>query len=133
VEKLKHDLAWERNLLKDARATINTQMLKVAKYEWLREQEVMLMTPDGVKYLTGADFDSYVDEQTAPKPINLQEAALNDMTRRFNDALAQSVRMTREVIGGHEADGYIYTTHGRAMFFTPQDYTMEININGNDT
>lgn len=132
IAYLKDSLKHKEEAIRELNSHITAVMPKVRRYEFLREQELMLMTSDGVKYLKGEDLDEYVKEQLTPK-LDLKEAALNDMTRRFNNALAQSMRMTKEVIGGHEADGYTYTTHGRTTFFTPQDYTMEININGNDT
>ena len=117
VEKLKHDLSWERNKNKDARAVINTQMLKVAKYEWLREQELMLLTTDGVKYLKGEELDKYVDEKMTPEAIDLTEAALNHITKQFNNALAESMLSNKIMWSSQEAiDSFSYNTQGRYLY-----------------
>jgi len=92
-------------------------MLKVAKYEWLREQELMLLTTDGVKYLKGEELDKYVDEKMTPEAIDLTEAALSDMTERMSKALAESMLSNKIMWSSQEAiDSFSYNTQGRYLY-----------------
>lgn len=117
VEKLKYELEWERDRAKVARETVSRQTLLVAKYDWLREQELMLMTADGVKYLKGEDLDAYVEEKLTPQSIDLTEAALKDMTERFSKALQQGMG-TNKIMWAHQVDidMFAYDTQGRNIY-----------------
>lgn len=96
VTALKNELRYTQDNLK---RTIS----KADAYEWLREQELMLMTSDGVKYLKGGDLDSYVAEQT--RPVNLQEAMLNRLAKQLSEAIQNDT-----------LDSFTYTTQGRMIY-----------------
>ena len=59
VKNLKQELVL-------ARKHRDNMMDAAQNYEWLRHQEVMLMTPEGVKYLRHEDLDAYIKANRPP-------------------------------------------------------------------
>ena len=104
VKDLKQMLALERRRNDMASAKSNA-------YDWLREQELMLMTTDGVKYLKGEDLDAYVDAHRAP----IQESWLNHMATKLQQSIDAGVVQTW-VDETHATDAFTYTTNGRVLY-----------------
>lgn len=104
VKDLKQMLALERRRNDMASAKSNA-------YDWLREQELMLMTTDGVKYLKGEDLDAYVDAHRAP----IQESWLNHMATKLQQSIDAGVVQTW-VDETHATDAFTYTTNGRMLY-----------------
>lgn len=119
LEQEKHD---NKLLQEDARKRRDI----IDKYMWLREQELMLMTPDGVKYLKGEDLDAYIKSQTM---VSLSDSMLADMTERFSRALSAGMGKARLM---DAADAYTYTTHGRQLFYSIEQDGKVWHTNGND-
>ena len=84
---------------------------KANAYDWLREQELMLMTTDGVKYLKGEDLDAYVDAHRAP----IQESWLNHMATKLQQSIDAGV-VQAWVDETHATDAFTYTTNGRVLY-----------------
>ena len=80
-------------------------------YDWLREQELMLMTSEGVKYLKGEDLDAYVDSHRAP----IQESWLNTMAVKVQQSIAAGM-VQALVDETHATDAFTYTTNGRMLY-----------------
>lgn len=104
VKDLKQMLAIERKRNDLASAKSNA-------YDWLREQELMLMTSEGVKYLKGEDLDAYVDAHRAP----LQESWLNHMAVKMQQSIDTGV-LRAWVDETHVTDAFTYTTNGRMLY-----------------
>lgn len=108
ITHLNHEARMLQNQLNIARQ-------QAEAYQWLREQELMLMTSDGVKYLKGEDLDAYVTEQTTP--MNLQESVLNRLTKHFNDALRQGLNSNQIMWASKvDIDTFAYETQGRKIY-----------------
>lgn len=65
------------------------------RYEFLREQELMIMNKDGAQYLKGDDLDKYVDKKLQEMPIKYWG---NSMSSKYAQALAKSMMQTKQVI-----------------------------------
>ena len=104
VKDLKQMLALERKRNDMASAKSNA-------YDWLREQELMLMTSEGVKYLKGEDLDAYVDSHRAP----IQESWLNHASVKLQQAIDTGV-IRGWVDETHTTDAFTYTTNGRMLY-----------------
>ena len=101
---LKQVLAMERK-------RIDKYSAKANAYDWLREQELMLMTTDGVKYLKGEDLDAYVDAHRAP----IQESWINHAAVRMQQSIDTGV-LRALVDDAHVTDAFTYTTQGRYIY-----------------
>ena len=104
VKDLKQMLALERKRNDMSSAKSNA-------YDWLREQELMLMTSEGVKYLKGEDLDAYVDSHRAP----IQESWLNTMAVKVQQSIAAGM-VQALVDETHATDAFTYTTNGRMLY-----------------
>lgn len=106
VKDLKQVLAMERRHRDVFSAKANA-------YDWLREQELMLMTTDGVKYLKGEDLDAYVDAHRTP----IQESWINHASMQMEKAIDTGVlRAWVDEAETHATDAFTYTTNGRVLY-----------------
>lgn len=100
-----------KQLLALERKRNNGLSAKSNAYDWLREQELMLMTSEGVKYLKGEDLDAYVDAHRAP----IQESWLNHTAVKMQQAIDTGV-IRSWVDETHATDAFTYTTNGRMLY-----------------
>ena len=116
VEKLQNELGYARDRVQVLKNDLHQAGVKATAYDWLRKQELMLMTTDGVKYLKGDDLDAYVKEQTTAT-LDLNEAVLSDALQKFNDALRKSMGASKVMWSSQDAiDSFSYNTQGRISF-----------------
>ena len=104
VKDLKQELVITRKRRDDA-------MDAAQNYEWLRHQELMLMTPEGVKYLKGEDLDAYVKTHRPP----LQQSWIDHMAIKMQQAIDTGV-LRALVDEAHVTDAFTYTTNGRVLY-----------------
>jgi hypothetical protein len=106
VKDLKQELAITRKRMNDMVDTAQN-------YEWLRQQELMLMTTDGVKYLKGEDLDEYIKNNRPP----LQQSWLDHMAIKMQQAIDTGA-LRALVDEAHVTDAFTYTTNGRMIYGT---------------
>ena len=106
VKDLKQALAMERRHRDVFSAKANA-------YDWLREQELMLMTSEGVKYLKGEDLDVYVNTYRTP----IQESWINHMAVKLQQSIDTGVlRAWVDETETHDTDAYTYTSQGKTIW-----------------
>ena len=93
------DLKHQRDTMHASYNSVRDQKHDLEKfqerYEFLREQELMIMNKDGAQYLKGEDLDKYVDKKLQEMPINYWG---NSMSSKYAQALAKSMMQTKEAI-----------------------------------
>lgn len=93
------DLKHQRDTMHASYNSVRDQKHEVEKfkerYEFLREQELMVMNKDGAQYLKGEDLDNYVDKKLQEMPINYWG---NSMATTYAQALAKSMVSTKQAV-----------------------------------
>lgn len=114
VKELNKEQKYLHREIDALRNGLSESSLMVAKFRWLLEQEVMLMTPEGVKYLKGEDLDKYVEDSLTPVALDLSKAALEDVMARMQKGLTRS--MVQEFIVDDASDAYTYSIQGKMIW-----------------
>lgn len=112
VKSLTEQAKWYEKLAMELREKNKALIRAQDAYDWLREQEVMLMTPDGVKYLKGEEFDAYVMKQVSAQDheVPLNERVLEILATR----MAQAMDDPNVLFAPQDAvDSFTYVTQGR--------------------
>lgn len=86
---------------------------KVAKFNWLLEQEVMLMTPDGVKYLKGEDLEKYIEDALPAERYDISSDMVEAAMARMQKGITKSMALGVADEASDAGDGFIYLTRGR--------------------
>lgn len=89
---------------------------KVAKFNWLLEQEVMLMTTDGVKYLKGEDLEKYIENELPVERFDITHDMVEATMARMQKGITKSMALGVVDEASDEGDSYIYLTQGRALW-----------------
>ena len=112
VKALSEQLKWYEKVANELRVKNSALIRAQDAYDWLREQEVMLMTPDGVKYLKGDEFDAYVMKQVSDRDheVPLNERVLEVLATR----MAKAMDASNVLFAPQDAiDSFTYVTQGR--------------------
>lgn len=92
------DLKHQRDNLHGAYNIVQKQRDDLEKfkerYEFLREQELMVMNKDGAQYLKGEDLDKYVDKELLNMPMRYWGSS----AAKYTQALAQSMMQTKQAV-----------------------------------
>ena len=92
------DLKHQRDMLHASYNSVRDQKNEVEKfkerYEFLREQELMIMNKDGAQYLKGEDLDKYVDKELLNMPIRYWGSS----AAKYTQALAASMAQTKQAL-----------------------------------
>ena len=102
VEGLKSEVAWHRNKWAEAADT-------ASKYNWLRRQELMVMTPEGVKYLKEEDLDEYVDKHYP------RFGKLDELAHELSKAMELGI-LSKTPLVSNEFDSYVYQAEQRILY-----------------
>jgi predicted nuclease with TOPRIM domain len=94
------DLKHQRDNLQGAYNIVQKQRDGLEKfeerYEFLRNQELMVMNKDGAQYLKGEDLDKYVDRELLNMPIRYWGSS--SMSTKYAQALAQSMIQSKQMV-----------------------------------
>lgn len=109
IAELKHEMKVLQNQLRTVRAekdqihnsavhwrqTADDARKDKERYEFLRDQELMIMNKDGAQYLKGEDLDKYVDKELLNMPIRYWGSS---MSTKYAQALAASMAQTKQAV-----------------------------------
>ena len=108
IAELKHEMKVLQNQLRTVRAekdqihnsavhwrqTADDARKDKERYEFLRDQELMVMNKDGAQYLKGEDLDKYVDKELLNMPISYWGSS----AAKYTQALAASMAQTKQAL-----------------------------------
>ena len=117
------DLKHQRDNLHGAYNIVQKQRDDLEKfkerYEFLREQELMVMNKDGAQYLKGEDLDKYVDKELLNMPIRYWGS---NMSTKYAQALAQSmIRSKQMMVQAVMQQQYEFKTYPTSFTITEDD------------
>lgn len=116
------DLKHQRENLHGAYNIIQKQRDDLEKfkerYEFLREQELMVMNKDGAQYLKGEDLDKYVDKELLNMPIRYWGSSAANYTQALARSMAQTKQVMAEQIFNNQ---YVLKSYPMSFTITEDD------------
>lgn len=108
------DKKYLEKYLKELREANNILEHKLRSYNYLREQEVMVLASDGVKYLKGEELDKYCEERTRELSMEsllrvATQAKIANMNKAIRNNLFQN--NAKETVYEIIEDAYTYQTY----------------------
>jgi hypothetical protein len=112
-----HNVITERQYVRELKGAMNALRVVADWFDVLKRSEVMVLTPEGMKYLVGQDLEDFckaeIDKQNSNK-IWWDEIGTSAFIKPANTYLNELIRDEADRIANDQLDAYIYTTKGKS-------------------